>query len=217
MNVKFFLLIVLVLLIPLIPFIIWNEALENAVINWTESCGNNPWIISGGTIGLLTVDLFVPIPSSVLSVFCSRQLSLIIQPSWLGLSVSVLVIWLGMTLGALSAYIVGKLGGERFARYFAGEEEFARIQDLGNRRGAAILVVLRAAPLFAEAAALVLACSGVKFWRVFFVPVALSNLGIALIYALLGCADNGLPLWAVFVASIALPAAVSIAAKFWIK
>ncbi|MDO4551492.1 MAG: VTT domain-containing protein [Planctomycetia bacterium] len=216
MNGKLMFLIFLILLIPLIPFLIWNDALEKMVVAWTESVENHPWLICGGTVFLLSVDLFVPIPSSVLSVFCSHQLSSMVEPGWVGLFVAVFVIWLGMTSAAMIAYVIGKLGGEKLARYFVGEEEFQRVQEVGNRRGAVILVILRAVPLFAETAALVLACSGVRFWRVFFWPIALSNMGIALIYAILGSADNGLPFWMVFAASIILPAAVTLIAKIWL-
>ncbi len=215
--VKLILILIIVLLIPLIPFILWNQSIEESVVHWTTTCSNDPLLISGATIGLLTVDLFLPIPSSVLSVFVTRQLSTIISPSWLGMIISILVIWTGMTLGALSAWLVGKFGGEAIARRFAGEEQFTQIQEISNRHSAAILVILRAVPLFSEAAALAMACSGVHFWKKFFCPIALSNAGIALIYGLLGTTDNKLPLWAIIIASIALPATVSLIAKFILR
>lgn len=217
MNARLFLLLVLILALPLIPFLLWDQELEKAIVEWTRTCGSDPWIITGGVTAALAVDLFLPIPSSVLSVFCARHLSSIVTPSWLGLTLAAFSIWLGMTLGALSAFLLGKLGGQTLARKWVGEEEFARMQKIGNERGAMILVVLRAVPLFAEAAALALACSGVKFWKTFFVPVALSNLGIALIYCILGSSDNGLPFWAVFLASITIPAVVSLLARLWLK
>ncbi|MDO4576286.1 MAG: VTT domain-containing protein [Planctomycetia bacterium] len=206
-------LIFLLVLLPLIPFLLWNEPLEAGCRAWLENYGTRPVVVSAMAVTLLTVDLFLPVPSSVVSVLLARSLSTYLTPSWLGLLVACGVLWLGMTCGALLAWILGKLGGETLARKLSGEEEFEKMRAFNERHGGWILVLLRAVPLFAEASVLCLSVSGVRFWRVFFLPVALSNLGIAVVYCVLGSSDNGLPLGAVVTASIALPALVTGLAK----
>lgn len=200
-------------LIPLVPFLLWNEALESAIAARFQIWGANPSLVFASTVGVLSVDLFLPIPSSVVSVFAVRQLTELVSPAWFGLVLAVLAVWLGMTIAALSGWIVGRIGGETAVRKLAGQEEFDRLNELAGKYGATILVLFRAVPLFAEVAALMLGCARVPFWRTFFWPVAISNLGIALVYGILGTRDNGLPLWAVLAASVVLPAAVSLFVK----
>lgn len=210
---KIWLLVLLMVAIPLIPFLLWEESLERWCEEWLQIYGNAPLPFSLATIFLLTVDLFLPIPSSVLSVLLARTLTTHLTPAWLGLLATVGVLWTGMTCAALLAWGLGKLGGEHLARKIAGEEDFLRLQQFSKKYGVWILIWLRAVPLFAEASVLVLSISGVPFWRVFFLPVAWSNLGIALVYGLLGHSENGLPLGMVVLASILLPVTVSWIAK----
>ncbi|MDO5112917.1 MAG: VTT domain-containing protein [Planctomycetia bacterium] len=214
---KIWLLVLLLVAIPLVPFLLWEESLERGCREWLQTYGNAPLPLSLATIFLLTTDLFLPIPSSVLSVLLARTLTTHLTPSWLGLLATVGVLWTGMTCGALLAWGLGKLGGERLARKLAGEDDFLRLQQFSEKYGAWILIWLRAVPLFAEASVLVLSVSGVRFWRVFFLPVAWSNLGIALVYGLLGHSENGLPLGVVVLASILLPVTVSWIAKKVLK
>ena len=216
-SVRLYVLIFLAVVLPLVPFLIWNEPLESASRAWLEKYGNNPWAVSSGAVALLTVDLFLPVPSSVVSVLTARCLSTFVAPAWLGLLAAAGVLWLGMMSGAMLAWVLGKCGGETLARRWVGESEFQRLRDFGEKYGPIVLVLLRAVPLFAEASVLVLSVSGVRFWRVFFLPIALSNLGIAAVYVFLGSAQNGLPLSVVLLASIALPAAVSLAAKYFFR
>ena len=210
---KWIFIIALILLVPLVPFLLWEEPIEQGIRLLSTSEFQNPVVVSLIAIGLFLVDLFLPIPSSVVSVLTTHSLSSNVHPPMLGMLLAIFVIWLGMTLGALLAWAIGKLGGEALTRRFVGEKDFLLLQSIGERYGATVLVLLRAVPLFAEASVLMLSLSGVRFWRTFFWPIALSNLGIAAIYALLGSAQNGLPLWAIFVASIALPAIITLVAK----
>ena len=210
---KCILIIALILLVPLVPFLLWEEPIEQGIQFWSSANAQDPWLVSLAAVVLFLVDLFLPIPSSVVSVLTTYSLSTHIQPPTLGVVLAIGVIWLGMTLGALLAWTIGKLGGEALTRRFVGEEDFQLLQKISEKYGATVLVLLRAVPLFAEASVLMLSLAGVRFWRTFFWPIALSNLGIAAIYGLLGSAQNGLPLWAIFAASIALPAIVTLGAK----
>lgn len=215
--IKIILFTAVILTIPVIPFLLWNNILEQAVNIWKEQAQLKPYQIILMTVILLTTDLVLPIPSSIVSVFTSHELSRLITPSWFGLILAVLTVWLGMTLAALTAWMLGKLGGRKLALRMAGEKDFSTLNALSEKYGAYILVLLRAVPVFAEASVLVLAVTEVHFWHVFFWPVALSNLGIALVFCTLGTQDNGLPLWMVFLASVLIPAIISVTAKILLK
>jgi hypothetical protein len=84
---------------------------------------------------------------------------------------------------------------------------------LGRRAGAWLLIVTRPLPILAEAAVLLLGTTSLA-WRAFLPPVLLSNLGIALVYAVLGqwaISYGELPL--ALGASIALPLAATTIAR----
>ncbi len=204
---------IVVTLVPLIPFLLWNESMEKGIAARLLAWGNDPGAVMGLTVGALSVDLFLPVPSSVVSVFAARRLSELYVPAWQGTALAIFAVWLGMTIAALSGWLVGRIGGEAVVRKMAGEEEFQRLNEKARQYGAAILVLFRAVPLCAESAALLLGCLRIPFWRSFFWPVALSNLGIALVYGILGAQTKDLPFWIVLVASIALPAAVSVVVR----
>jgi membrane protein DedA with SNARE-associated domain len=84
---------------------------------------------------------------------------------------------------------------------------------LAGRYGGWILIATRALPVLAEAAVLLLGTTKWS-WRVFLPAVAVSNLGIALVYSALGhfaTSYGELPL--ALVASIALPLAAAFLAR----
>ena len=90
-----------------------------------------------------------------------------------------------------------------------------RLQQLTSAYGPIILVVLRAAPVLAEASVLLVGIHDLP-WRRFLPPVVLSNLGIALAYAKFGefAEQNGwLPL--ALGVSVALPLLLAVVARRW--
>jgi 3-dehydroquinate synthase len=79
-----------------------------------------------------------------------------------------------------------------------------------------VLIVTRALPILAEAAVLLMGAARLP-WRQFLPAIMLSNLGIALVYSILGrlARDRGQLLWAIAV-SIALPLLATTMARLWL-
>jgi uncharacterized membrane protein YdjX (TVP38/TMEM64 family) len=147
-------------------------------------------------VGLLSTDVFLPIPSSVVSTVAGAQL---------GIVPATLVSWLGMTLGAGLGFALAKACGRPLAERFASADDLTRLDGLAEAYGPWLLVATRALPILAEAAVLLLGATHMS-WRLFWPAILLSNLGIALVYAVLGHLARGqghLPL--ALAASIALP------------
>ena len=195
-------LIALVLAIPVVPFLFFGESLEGRMEAWLHGALSAP-AVAAWVIGLLATDVFLPVPSSIVSTFAASQLGF-----WLGTAVS----WVGMTLGAVLAFALARAFGRRLALWLSGEKDLARTDALSRRFGPMVLVLARPVPVLAEASVLFLGTTELS-WRRFLVPVALANLGIAAVYSALGQAVQ-LPI--ALAAALALPlAAATIARRLW--
>lgn len=183
--------VALVLAVPIVPFMIWGAELESAVESWFDA-NLPPWSVAGLVVGLLTSDILLPIPSSVVGTVAGNRLGF-----WLGTGAS----WLGMTLGSVLAFALVRRFGRPLAAWWVGEEELARMDLLSQRYGPWILVLARPLPVLAESSVLLFGATRLE-WRAFLVPLALSNLGIAAVYALLG---DRVALPVALGASLALP------------
>lgn len=198
--------IVLMMLVPIVPFVIFQDRLEPPIESWLHST-HAPVAIALAVVALLAVDLLLPIPSSLISTYAGAQLGVIAAT---GAS------WLGMSLGAGIGFALACWLGRPAAQRFSSAQDLAHMQQLAARYGPAILIVTRALPVLAEASVLALGVMGLG-WRRFFPPVLLSNLGIALAYALFGAwARQQQAVAAALVASVALPLAATLIARRWL-
>ena len=186
---------IIILAVPIIPFLIFGEALEIWLKGWEED-PPAPSVIFAAVVGLLSTDIFLPIPSSVVSSVAGPRL---------GIFAAMVASWLGMSLGAVTGFALAKNFGPRFAHWFSRPEDLAQAQVLADRLGPAVLAVGRGVPVVAEATVLWMGLHQLS-WRRFLPPVLLSNLFLSLAYAVLGTAAEkiaGLPL--VLALAIAVP------------
>lgn len=198
------LLVTVVLLIPILPFVGFGPWLEERIERQLQE-ELPPRFVAAAVIGLLSTDVFLPIPSSVVSTVAGNAL---------GIPAGTLASWLGMTLGALFGFALARAFGRPLALRFAGQEDLDRIDRGAERFGPLVLVLARPVPVLAEASVLFLGTTKLR-WRPFLVPVALSNFGITAVYATLG---NLAQLPVALAASIGLPLLAALAAKWlWPK
>ncbi|MEX2112388.1 MAG: VTT domain-containing protein [Pirellulales bacterium] len=196
--------IVLALLVPIVPFLALGESLDRWVAAWLEPPP------PAATVALLTVavlaaDVLLPVPSSLVSTFAGAQL---------GVPAATAASWLGLMAGALVAFGLARACGRPLAVRLSSAQELDEIDQLGFQAGAWLLIITRPLPILAEAAVLFLGTTSMT-WRRFLPPVMLSNLGIALVYAVLGrmAQSRGvLPL--ALGASIALPVLATTMARW---
>lgn len=164
-----------VLLVPVIPFLFFGGRFED----WLRGVAEDPpstAVTATLVVGLLSTDILLPIPSSVISTMSGWQLGW-----WQG----TLATWTGMNLGAIIGFAFARRWGHKFAGWFSKEEDLERMKTLSDHYGPTILVLTRALPVFAEASVLIAGIHTLS-WRRFLGPVVLSNLGIALGYAAFG-------------------------------
>jgi uncharacterized membrane protein YdjX (TVP38/TMEM64 family) len=195
-----------VLLVPVLPFLAFGPQMEAWTEAWMKSPQSTP-AAALAVVALLSTDIFLPIPSSVVSTLAGWKL---------GVAGGTLASFVGLTLGAAIGFALAKRWGRPFAARFTRADELERTQRIAAQFGPAVLVLTRAVPVLAEASVLLMGIHNLP-WRRFLPPVLLSNLGIALAYSAFGrvAQQHGwLPL-ALGVA-IALPVLFAAIAERWL-
>jgi uncharacterized membrane protein YdjX (TVP38/TMEM64 family) len=196
------LVIAVVLAIPILPFLAFGASAESRITDWLDTA-MSPGVAAALVIGLLAADIFLPVPSSVVSTFAGKMLGF-----WAGTAAS----WCGMTFGVVLAFGLVRMFGRPLARWLSSEEELARMDALADRYGVLILVLMRPIPVLAEASVLLMGIVRLGWWR-FLTAVGFSNLGIAAAYAALG---DRVQLPVALAASIVVPLVITLMARwFW--
>jgi uncharacterized membrane protein YdjX (TVP38/TMEM64 family) len=195
--------VVVALLVPILPFLGFGPRLEARIESWLDP-PPAPAVVALATIVLLSTDVLLPIPSSVVSTVAGAQL---------GIVPATLASWLGMSLGAALGFALAKTCGRPLAERMSSAGDLARLDDVSRRYGPWVLIATRALPILAEAAVLLFGATRLS-WRRFLPAVMLSNLGIAAVYSVLGHLARGrgqLPL--AVAASIAIPLLATFVAR----
>lgn len=193
----------MVLLVPVIPFLLFGGRFEY----WLRGLADDPPSVAVTTvlvISLLATDIFLPIPSSLVSTMSGWQLGW-----WRGTFAT----WIGMNLGALFGFALARRWGQPFALWFSKGEDLERMREMSDRFGPYMLVLTRAMPVFAEASVLIAGIHRLS-WRRFLPAVVLSNLGVAIAYSAFGdYAEKHQWLPLALGVSVAIPVLVAAAAK----
>ncbi len=205
------LLLSLFLAVSIVPFLFLGESFEIRVREWFEIDSARSQVSDGVrmtfVVAVLATDIVLPIPSSAVSTWAGGTL---------GIWPATIVSWLGMTLGATLGFGLARLLGTQFARRRAAAHDLDRMAALARKYGPLALVLTRALPILAEACVLLMGASRLS-WQRFFVPVAASNLVIAVTYSACGQyfrEKNALPM--AVVASGTIPLLAALLARRWL-
>ena len=171
------LLLVLVLvavLVPLVPFLLFGTRLDRVVAGWLDP-PPSPAMVALVEIAVLACDLLLPVPSSVVATYGGARL---------GVVPGTLCAWLGMTIGALVGWWLGrKLGGGALEQLDA--EDRKAIARGHEHLGPLLVVLTRPLPLLAEASALAAGGTGMPL-STFLPAAAIGNAVIAAAWSALG-------------------------------
>lgn len=163
------------LAIPLIPFAVFGELPGDT---WVEHPDSLVVFVLG--VAVLGGDVFLPIPSSFISVFLGARL---------GFGWGALAITLGMTVGVLVGYGLGRWFGTPLIRRHTSEKQRAVLETLESRYSYLALAGLRAVPVLAEASLLSAGVAQLHMRRVLTV-LTVANASLALLYAGIGSAGQ---------------------------
>jgi uncharacterized membrane protein YdjX (TVP38/TMEM64 family) len=166
---------VLVLAVPIVPFLIWGERVDAWLAAWRANPPAWPFVALA-VIGLLATDVFLPIPSSLISTLAGSELGI-----YLGTAAT----WLGMSLGAVLGFGLARWAGPAVVRRLVGPRDLSRTAQLVEQFGPWLLVLGRGVPVVAESTVLLFGMHQLA-WRKFLPPVLLANLGLAATYSLFG-------------------------------
>lgn len=188
--------IIVLILLVLIPFFLWGGQLmalldATSARMWIANYGAWGWL---AVIGLLVVDLFLPIPAT--GVMSAAGF---LYGAWVGGVIS----FLGSFLSGVLAYVLCRFFGRRAAEWLAGPEGLEQNERLFARSGPWLIILSRWLPVLPE----VVAClAGLARMRpgLFFASLICGTVPPAFTYAAVGALFDSEPGWA-FTLSIALP------------
>ena len=153
----------------LVPFFLFGAKFESMIEQHLVD-------LNGTTIFLfvilfLAIDILLPIPSSIVSVWGGYSL---------GIIGGTLSVFIGMSLSCLIGYVIGKYGSRGFSERYIRD-----ISTANEGVGVANMMFVRGVPVLAEATVVAMGIGRYPF-RDFLIWTSLANLGIAILYALMG-------------------------------
>jgi uncharacterized membrane protein YdjX (TVP38/TMEM64 family) len=189
----------------LVPFFLFED--EFNALAGRIATGEVSSSLAALAIGaLLALDVFLPVPSSIVSTAAGVLLGL-----WPGAS----VVWVGMTAGSLVGYFVG-VRSAPLAQRLVGTAGLARAAALADRYGTWAVVLCRPVPVLAEATVVFAGLVRAPLRRFLWLTAG-SNLGIAVGYAAIGAFSMRLDSFLIaFVGAVAVPGVALIAAR-WLQ
>lgn len=179
----------------IVPFALFGERMEAWSLSLLENPANKA-MVALAVFALLCLDVFLPLPSSLLAVGAGALL---------GFPLGTVTVWLGLVCANLLGYGIGKhVGAPALARF--GSAELTDETGRSLRFGLVALVTTRGVPVLAEAVPVVTGVRGMRLTH-FLAATVPANLGIALVYAWLGSvAADRQSFLLVFAASVLVPA-----------
>ncbi len=195
---RLLLIFVILALLVIVPFLIWGDAieksmsLENTVV-WLQSAGSWAWAAG---IGLLLVDLFLPILGTVVM----SALGLVYGWFWGGVLSAI-----GSIGAGLLAYGLARKLGRRAAVFLTGEKGL----DEGGRlfqgeTGGWLVALSRWMPVLPEVVACLAGISKMPFWR-FSAALCVGSLPMGFVFAWIGDSGNENPVFALILSACLPP------------
>ena len=158
----------------LVPFFLFEDQF-NAFAAQLASGEGPRWLAGTGIFALLALDVFLPVPSSIVSTAAGVLL---------GLVGGAAVVFAGMMTACLIGYFIGSRASG-LARRLVGDEGLTRAAELARRHGDWALVGCRPVPVLAEASVVFAGLVRAPFGRFLWLTSA-ANLGISVGYAAIG-------------------------------
>jgi uncharacterized membrane protein YdjX (TVP38/TMEM64 family) len=194
--VRLFRIILALSLLVLIPFLLWGDQLltlfdATAARMRIQNYGPWGWL---AVIGLLVVDLFLPIPATGVMSAAGY-----VYGAWVGGIISLV----GSLLSGLLAYVLCRWFGRRAAEWLAGAEGLAENERLFERSGPWLILLSRWLPMLPEIIACLAGLARMRF-NVFLVALICGTVPPAFTYAAVGALFDSEPAWAIAF-SILLP------------
>ncbi len=160
----------------MIPLVFFGDAIEQWTLACLRSAAERPGAVAVTLSSLLAADVFLPVPSSLVSTAAGAVFGW-----WHGMWVSAV----GMTLSSGIGYLAGGRAGRPAAARLFDPQDLKRLEQLGERYGDWVIMLVRPVPVLAEASTFLAGISRMSFGRFMGLSI-LAYLGISLVYAQIG-------------------------------
>ncbi len=164
----------LVLAIILVPFFLFHQQIDRFTGQLLITSGQHLWYTALILSLLLAADILLPVPSSMVSIGAGYLL---------GVTNGTIVSFVGMALGCLVGYALGKQSIK--GMNWLNVETRNRMEIFFKRFGKWAIIIARPVPVLAEASVFFAGISGMKF-NAFMIISSLANMGLAFTYAAVG-------------------------------
>ena len=144
--------------------------------------GENTVYTSIVVMTALAADVFLPVPNGLTNTFAGMSL---------GWGISSFVVWIGLNMGAILAYSIGRFAGRPLAKKLISSQEFDEAESSLKNFNVMGLIISRPIPGFAELIAITAGLSKISF-KIFLLVVSTTNIAVAIIFSGIGAAavDN---------------------------
>ncbi len=155
----------------------WMEEslIERRITEVRDSAGGRAGV-AGAVIGLLVVDILLPIPSSIVMVLSGK---------FLGSIPGGAAAFIGAMLAAAIGFYACRFGGQRVFLRLVGTEDTARLSDWFERYGVYAIIVSRPIPMLTEILSCLAGMSKMSA-KTFFGAAVLGTLPICFVYSFCG-------------------------------
>lgn len=209
---RLWVLIAIVVFVPALPLVLAGEWIETQLQILLEQPWES-WQGFGLILLCLTADLFLPVPSSAVSVFAGAAL---------GIGMGTLACWLGLNAGCAMGYELARWGGRFLPQWLTADldpQEMAEFQgnaESQQKKGMPWwIALLRPLPLLAEASVLYAGLIRVPRLQ-FYMLVIAANFVLGLAYSVCGAyAKSEQAMGWALVASLFFPLLGTVFTKRW--
>lgn len=163
----------------IVPFLLWGDQTQQLIVDIVK--GEHPVEVATMIVTVLTLDVFLPVPSSVVGNAGGVIL---------GWNLGFFSSFVGLTLGSWLGYCVGSLFRKTFFHRYFSDMEFRNLSFDLNNYGFLMLIACRGVPVLAEMSALAAGFHRFSFAR-YVVATGLGNLFLAGLHTSLGVLASG--------------------------
>lgn len=153
-----------------------DEAYVRERIGALHESPGGAWIAAGVIVGLLWIDLLLPVPSSVVMTVSGMIFGL-----WTGALVS----FVGATGAAVIGFFACRRGGHAMFKRLIADDDIRAIDRWFQSWGAAAIILSRPVPMMTEVLSCLAGLSDLKT-RTFLVAATLGHIPVAIVYAWAG-------------------------------
>ena len=140
--------------------------------------GENTLYTSIVVVTALTADVFLPVPNGLTNTLAGASL---------GWALASFIVWIGLNLGAVFGYLVGRYAARPLAEKIVGRDDLKKAEDSAKDIDVMGLILARPVPAFAELSTIAVGITKMPFKKFTYVMI-LSNIGVAVIFSGLGAA-----------------------------